>query len=193
MGSQPERENPSISGAPAQKFTRNPNNAKTDGGGNSSFVCQKKSPESHQNPPSSFSSLMTNELAGHLAWQTWAGLSLGAGPRAGEGKMPLTAINFQPRRRGTKQSSAPLRCLFQFILCLNARRCLPTCFFKLIIGSGKLAYLRLALRMTEESHKHKQTGEMLCGKRGEKKKVAAFKPVGGGSCSKTVFLFFKTD
>lgn len=28
-------------------------------------------------------------------------------------------------------------------------------FLKLIIGSGKLAYLHLALRMTEESHKHK--------------------------------------
>lgn len=82
--------------------------------------------------------------------------------------MPLSAINFQLRRRGTKQSSAPLRCLFQFILCLNARR-LPTCFLKLIIGSGKLAYLRLALRMTEESHKHKQTGEMLYGERKKKK------------------------
>lgn len=29
-------------------------------------------------------------------------------------------------------------------------------FLKLIIGSGKLAYLHLAFRMTEESHKHKQ-------------------------------------
>lgn len=89
----------------------------------------------------------------------------------GGGEMSLAAINFQLRRRGTKQSSSPLRRLFQFVLRLNARR-LPTCFLKLIIGSGKLAYLRLALWLTEESHKHKQTGGvggMLCGERKKEK------------------------
>lgn len=36
-------------------------------------------------------------------------------------------------------------------------------FLKLIIGSGKLAYLHLAFRMTEESHKHKQkVNKILC-------------------------------
>lgn len=156
MGPHPEREKPSISGAPAQIFTRNPNNAQADRGeGDSSFVCRQKSPESHQNPTVFLFESDDKRMSGAFsAANTGPLVEARAG---GGGEMSLAAINFQLRRRGTKQSSSPLRRLFQFVLRLNARR-LPTCFLKLIIGSGKLAYLRLALWLTEESHKHKQTG-----------------------------------
>lgn len=165
--------------------------------GGSSFVCHQKSPESHRNPAVFLLESDDKRISGAFsAANTGPLVEARAG---GGGEMPLAAINFQLRRRGTKQSSSPLRRLFQFVPRLNARRRLPTCSLKLIIGSGKLAYLRLALWLTGESHKHKQKrgggGFAVKERKKEKKRCPRSSQWAETAAQRRVFLslFFKRD
>lgn len=183
----------SISGAPAQNFARNPGRGRGGAGGVGGWRGDSLPAEISRKPSKSAVVLFESDgrgISGAFSAANTGRALVKVGGRGRE-KTALAAIHFKLRRRGTKQSSAPFNVSSQFEYPPP-----PSAHLFLEVDNrlgGKLAYLRLALRTTEESHKHEQMGEMLCSKmKKEKKWVAALEPVGERSSLRTFFHLKKT-
>lgn len=98
-------------------------------------------------------------ITAHLVWQTAASPKGVAGWRSRR-EMPLLR-SISSYVGGELNSPLPLSVALSIYSLFECSLWSAHLFLRLIIGSGKLAYLHLAFRMTEESHKHKQTNEVL--------------------------------
>lgn len=93
-------------------------------------------------------------ISGHLVRQTATSLKAAGISELSWREMPLLR-SISSNVGGEINSPLPLSAALSIYSLFECSLWSAHLFLKLIIGSGKLAYLHLAFRTTEESHKHK--------------------------------------